>query len=222
MASGISTPAFDFIPAVATVRHPWLYFEDGNIVLSVQTVLFKVHRHFLTEYSPVFKNMWALASVGPKDGDGSNDDNPILLNGDNPEDFSSLLQLFYHRTPGSAVSLTAVQWRSVLAVATKYEMETIRQKAIQELKVANPPLDPVDQIIAARKYGCMDLAETPMKSLVKREQPLSIQEVVKLSPEDLHKWIMERDKSRIRKQVTGEDRGWTARGWTGGWTGGWE
>ena len=100
-----------------------------------------------------------------------------------------------NRSPGAAISLCAGQWRSVLAIATKYDMEIIRQKAIQELKLANPPLDPIDQIIMARKYDCMELAETPMEALVKREQPLSIEEMVKLSPEDLHKWIMERDKS---------------------------
>jgi len=83
----------------------------------------------------------------------------------------------------------------VLAIATKYDMEIIRRKAIQELKLANPPLDPIDQIIMARKYDCMELAETPMEALVKREQPLSIEEMVKLSPEDLHKWIIQRDKS---------------------------
>ena len=101
---------------VTAARHPWFYFEDGSIVLRVgypryrclfqsvimerrqiQTVIFKVHRHFLTEFSPVFKDMWALGSIRSGDGEGSNDDNPILLNGDDPEDFGCLLQLFYSK-----------------------------------------------------------------------------------------------------------------------------
>jgi len=88
----------------------------------------------------------------------------------------------------------------VLAVATKYDMESIRGKAVQELKLADPPLDPIEQIIAARKYDCAELAETPMGMLVKRKEPLSIEEMVKLSPEDVHKWIVERDKSTRGRQ----------------------
>ena len=63
----------------------------------VQTVIFKVHRHFLTEYSPVFNAMWTVGSITSSDGEGSNDDNPISLGGDDPEDFDCLLQLFYHK-----------------------------------------------------------------------------------------------------------------------------
>ena len=79
-------------------------------------------------------------------------------------------------------------------------MESIRRKAIQEIHLANPPLDPVDQIVAARQYNCVTLAETPMEVLVKRVQPLSIEEMVKLPKVDLEKWIMERDKSPRRKK----------------------
>ena len=42
--------------------------------------------------------MWALGSLASKDGEGSGDDNPILLNGDDPEEFGCLLQLFYNRS----------------------------------------------------------------------------------------------------------------------------
>jgi len=180
------------LAANQTFRHSSFYFEDETVVLKIQGVLFRIHRHFLTKYSPVFKDMWNL---GSKDGEGSSDDNPILLNGDDPQDFSCLLQLFYHDSPGSAVYLNAVQWCSVLAVATKYDMEIIRQKAIQKIKLANPPLDPIVQIVVARRYDCKELREGPMEVLVKRAEPLSIEETVKLAPEDLHIWIIGRDKS---------------------------
>jgi hypothetical protein len=86
-----------------------------------------------------------------------------------------------------------VQWCSVLALATKYDMEIIRRKAIQELELADPPLDPVDQVVAARRYDCMELADRAMEVLVRRQVTLSIEETIKLSPEDLHRWIKERD-----------------------------
>ena len=99
------------------------------------------------------------------------------------------------RSPGSSVSFSAVQWCSVLAIATKYDMEIIRRKAIEELKLANPPLDPIIQIVAARRHHCTELVEAPMGVLVKRREPLSLDEMLQLSPDDLHTWITERDKS---------------------------
>ena len=77
-------------------------------------------------------------------------------------------------------------------------MEIIRKKAVAELKLANPPLDPVDQIIAARRYHCTELVETPMGVLVRRKEPLTFEEMLKLPPEDLHNWIKERDISQGR------------------------
>ena len=92
--------------------------------------------------------------------------------------------------------MSAAQWCSVLAIATKYDMEIIRRKAIEELKLANPPLDPVDQIVAARRYHCVELVEQPLAVLVKRREPLSFEEMSKLAPEDLHEWITTRDATR--------------------------
>lgn len=73
-------------------------------------------------------------------------------------------------------------------------MEIIRGKAIQELRRVQPPLDPVDQIVAARKYDCTELADAAMEVLVKRTALLTIEEMVRLSPEDLHNWILQRNK----------------------------
>jgi hypothetical protein len=120
--------------------------------------------------------MWSLGSLTSNDGEGSSDDSPILLiqgilvaccSCFITSKFDHTHVLYYYsyslgRSPGSAVSLSAVQWLSVLAIATKYDMEVIRQKSIEEVKRATPPLDPIDQIIAARRYNCQELAEGPI------------------------------------------------------------
>ena len=91
----------------------------------------------------------------------------------------------------------------MLAIATKYDMEIIRRKAIEELRLANPPLDPIDQIVAARRYHCEELVEQPLEVLVKRREPLSFEEMAKLAPEDLHKWITARDQTRPCRSTGG-------------------
>ena len=43
-------------------KHPTLYFDDGNIILSCGSTLFCVHRTLLAKHSPVFREMFV-----PKD-----------------------------------------------------------------------------------------------------------------------------------------------------------
>ena len=41
-------------------RHPQLWFDDGNIVLRAQDVVFRVHRSMLSRHSEVFEGLFAL------------------------------------------------------------------------------------------------------------------------------------------------------------------
>ncbi|KAG8686376.1 hypothetical protein FRC11_009029, partial [Ceratobasidium sp. 423] len=43
-------------------RDPQYYFEDGNIVLLVEDVLFKVHASLVKAESQVFQDMFAMPS----------------------------------------------------------------------------------------------------------------------------------------------------------------
>ncbi|TDL15568.1 hypothetical protein BD410DRAFT_853551 [Rickenella mellea] len=47
----------DLNPFPDRQRHPNLWFEDGNIVLSTNLSIFRVHRGLLSLNSPVFANM---------------------------------------------------------------------------------------------------------------------------------------------------------------------
>lgn len=40
------------------VRHPYLYLEDGNIILSAGRTLFRVHRSILSKHSPVMGELF--------------------------------------------------------------------------------------------------------------------------------------------------------------------
>lgn len=43
-----------------TYRHPDLWFDDGSIVLKVQSTMFKVHRSLLCSHSTVFADMFSV------------------------------------------------------------------------------------------------------------------------------------------------------------------
>ena len=101
--------------------------------------------------------------------------------------------------------LNAEQWVSILVLADKYDMTLLHNKAVQQLKVANPQLNPVKQIAIARKYHCNELIEDPLQVLVAREAVLSIAEVAQLPQEDLHQYIVARDslqREALQREVS--------------------
>lgn len=84
-------------------RHPTLYFDDGDIVLSATTSgtgikqLFRVHRLYLSHASDVFRDMFVIAtsSVDTEKYDGIS---LLPLPHDSAQDLESLLDIIYHPT----------------------------------------------------------------------------------------------------------------------------
>ena len=88
--------------------------------------------------------------------------------------------------PLDAPRFTAEQWLSVLVVSIKYDMAEIHRSTVEKLKVTLPRLDPIQQILAARKYDCATLVDEPIQTLVARKQRLTLDEMTILPMEDLH------------------------------------
>lgn len=44
----------------SATRHPDLWFDDGSVVLEVETTLFRVHRSALSSHSTVFADMFSI------------------------------------------------------------------------------------------------------------------------------------------------------------------
>ena len=60
--------------------------------------LFRVHRHFLAENSPVLRSVFSLPRVPREAGaavEGASDENLIYLSGATELEFETLLQFFY-------------------------------------------------------------------------------------------------------------------------------
>lgn len=81
-------------------RHPALYFEDGDILLSAYATptsrqLYRVHRTFLSHYSEVFRGMFAVVSA--TDVEESYDGLPLLNmpDEDTADAVASLLDVMY-------------------------------------------------------------------------------------------------------------------------------
>lgn len=81
------------LPADASlICHPDLWFNDGSIVLKVQTTLFKVHRSTLASHSTVFADMLGIpqpAQLEMMEGC------PVVGLPDDAEDMARLLKAIY-------------------------------------------------------------------------------------------------------------------------------
>jgi hypothetical protein len=92
-------------------QHNEYYFEDGNVIFQVSSQsllglgasdprakvgdkLFKVHKRVLVgSGSNAFASMFNLPQS--QDVEGQTNENPIVLNGDNVEQFEALLRILY-------------------------------------------------------------------------------------------------------------------------------
>lgn len=82
-------------PATVPRRSERFWFDDGSIVLQVESTQFRVHRSILASYSPVFHDLF---KVPQPEGDKSGwvDGCPtICTSGDTTEDWDSVLSFIY-------------------------------------------------------------------------------------------------------------------------------
>ncbi|KAJ7648500.1 hypothetical protein B0H17DRAFT_958921 [Mycena rosella] len=124
-------------------RHSSLYLADGNLVVAAEggagKVLFRVHQSMLALQSPVFASMFTLPAGAVKRDmyDGA----PYVLMQDDAKDIESLLKVLYNPSelPYKRLDpLTPINVRRTLAMATKYEMEPLRERIVAQLEADWP------------------------------------------------------------------------------------
>lgn len=111
------------------------YISDGNTVLLVENILFKVHRSTLTKDKSTFDTMFSLPSDSSSDSsmtvgpEGESDDNPIRLQGDTAEEFRALLWALYALPNELMTAMTddanCMQLLHIARIAHKYQFKSI-------------------------------------------------------------------------------------------------
>ncbi|KAI0317597.1 hypothetical protein OF83DRAFT_1058389, partial [Amylostereum chailletii] len=144
----------------------------------VENKLYKIHHHFLSKHSSVFRDMFALpvslTSSGESEGDS--DEHPICLSGVTALEFESLMKVFYHRcNPG--FQLSQAEWIAVLSIAHRFELHSIYQRATQNLLSAASDAEVVPLLAAAERYD-ISFSNIPnvLRAIVRRAEELTSQE----------------------------------------------
>jgi hypothetical protein len=160
------------------------------VIDQVEDCLFRVHRYHLDRESQIFPK-----STGPKD-------DPVELPGVTRAEFESLLNFFYdgcvpYKKPSVSLAhlLCVVPrmhnettrpllfWTLLLSIATRFEMVHVRSRAITEIDIFNPWIDPVDQVVLAVRHNVPKWLPQAYTAICQRADPIEIEDARKLGLE---------------------------------------
>lgn len=93
------------VPNPGPERHSTLWYEDGNVVLSTNSYLYRVHKSILSRQSTMFKDMFQVSGDAEGDSKGGVGLKPVeyegvplvALSDDSDEDVFSFLSTLYDR-----------------------------------------------------------------------------------------------------------------------------
>jgi len=114
-------------------RHDKFYFIDGNLVLKVEDVLFRVVKSVMIRHSTVFADILTpveseASGAAGCDAEGLSDDKPIFLEGIKCVDFEALLSFMFPFELGrefQKIYYTEEQCTGALELATRWEIRSL-------------------------------------------------------------------------------------------------
>ncbi|KAK0241235.1 hypothetical protein EDD85DRAFT_818140 [Armillaria nabsnona] len=155
------------------IRDSRYYWND--VIFQVENRLFKIPSQYFVQHSEVFGDTFSLPQ-GSQSPEGLSDENPVVLSQVSAIDFEHLLDIIYPQNiPQDYSAFGKNQWISVLRLSTMWHLSDIRQLAIKYLQ-QDAKLDAVERVVLAKAYSVSLWLRTGYLSLVKRAQPLSVEE----------------------------------------------
>ncbi|KAF6749416.1 hypothetical protein DFP72DRAFT_818896 [Ephemerocybe angulata] len=136
----IDSPTNRENPGPPGISRSTLWFDDGNIILQAESIIFRVHRSVLALHSPVLRDMFLLArpdmDIEPDFGC------PLVrMEGDLGSEWEELLTLIYHgfskTRPGDTLSF--IQISAMLRLGHKYSFRSYRAEALERFLDAFGP-----------------------------------------------------------------------------------
>ncbi|KAI0776588.1 hypothetical protein BD413DRAFT_602162 [Trametes elegans] len=121
-------------PGVERSRDYW--FNDGNIVLIVRDIAYKIHKSVLSRHSEVFRDLFSAPSTA---ADAYFDGCPALCLSESPEDVGNFLKALYDSTRDPTLfqhdkRLPFSTVAGLYELAHKYHVETLMEEMVLRLK----------------------------------------------------------------------------------------
>ncbi|KAJ7189739.1 hypothetical protein B0H12DRAFT_788110 [Mycena haematopus] len=117
------------------VRSTEYWFDDGNIILQVESMQFRVAKSILSRHSPVFRAMFMLPL--PADEPTVENCPIVILTGDTSQDWSLFLGVIYPQSLTDEVPSLALI-AAILRLSKKYDFPAFRKDCVRRLKTEFP------------------------------------------------------------------------------------
>ncbi|KAI6140487.1 hypothetical protein BKA82DRAFT_4179692 [Pisolithus tinctorius] len=156
-----------------TSRH--LDFWVNTVTFSVENCLFRVPREPFQRESKFFCDKFSSLQGDSGEVEGLSDEKPIQLEGVEKNDFEQLLKVLFHRTHTLLpdLSLSTDQWKSVLSLSTAWTaIDALTKEA-----------SAVDRVVLSKKYKIEEWFLPALNELVKRREPITMEEAVQIGLE---------------------------------------
>jgi len=184
-------------------RHPKFYFDDGSVILLVESTLFRIHKTFLQRQSEVFRDMFTLSTPGVVE-EGRSDESPIHLKDDKSEDWERFLSVMH--PDHYEVEPPFQTCTSTLRIARKYEFTSLQKKAILGLLRCAPA---IDKVLLGHEFNSKELLYRGFKEICKREDVLTLEEGSRLAHQNEHVVEDLIHIAQARQQMNGRsDKDW--------------
>ncbi|KAI0318231.1 hypothetical protein OF83DRAFT_1171305 [Amylostereum chailletii] len=174
---------------VPMLHHDEFYISDQLSIFQVEDRLFRVHRHFLSKHSPVFRDMFALP-VPPTStavyGEGDSDEHPIHLPGLRSFLASDLnpnsCQFWTSSSQDPNFLLSQAEWISVLSIANRFDLRSMHKRATQNLCSARSDAEIIALLVAAERHGiAFANISDALRAIIRREKELDAHEFETMS-----------------------------------------
>jgi len=181
--------------------HPRFSFSSDVAVFQVEDTRFKVHTHFLTTYSPVFRELLLRQQNGNDASDKGNSKvtgssqggGVVYLDYVSVLEFESLLTFFYESWQ-EGFTMSTPNWVALLAIAHRFKFKDAEIRARREVFQSNRTLDSVKQIVIAEKHSVpVSFIVPALVDLVQRQKPLLEKELMNLSGEMIARLVTARE-----------------------------
>ncbi|KAL1744811.1 hypothetical protein HDZ31DRAFT_37742 [Schizophyllum fasciatum] len=151
-------------------RSSTFYFTDGTLYVKVESIIYRIYKHFFERSSPVWRDMLRERRTGRTESD------PLVLKDIKAADFDQILCLIYPDFVTTGPT-TAEQWIGILELVMLWKVDVLRSLAISSLE---PLALTVDKLVLGERYGIEGWAKAAYKDLCLRRAPLSKEEGRKL------------------------------------------
>ncbi|KAM6502625.1 hypothetical protein JOM56_002602 [Amanita muscaria] len=205
-------PTMDRTEKPVKVKHVDYYMQTGNVVLQVENTLFKIDLSLLHAKSPVFRIVVPPVYGGRTRYTGFDDEHPFVLHETSAADFERLLWVLLPLSDLSKQPATIEAWLSILKLATRFQMDDVRDLAAAKLN--SIAIDPVRKIMIWEEYHLdPKMAISSYVALCQRIEPLTLSMTMALGLKNFTRLAAARDIYhytlgclRCRRKITSKER----------------